>query len=111
MNIQQQRHGAVTVLKLEGALTSNDAADFKSRLLKAQRESLGRLVLDASAIPLIDSKGLETLVEVTQVMEQSGKALKLCAANETVREVLELTGLAGMFEHFEDVNAAVRSFL
>lgn len=111
MNIQQQRQGAVTVLKLEGALTCNDAADFKSRLLKAQRESLGRLVLDASAMPLVDSKGLEAMVEVTQVMEQSGKALKLCAANETLREVLELTGLAGLFEHFEDVNAAVRSFL
>ena len=63
MNIQQQRQGAVTVLKLEGALTSNDAADFKSRMLKAQRESLGRLVLDASAMPLVDSKGLEALVE------------------------------------------------
>ncbi len=111
MNIQQQRQGAVTVLKLEGALTSNDAADFKSRMLKAQRESLGRLVLDASAMPLVDSKGLEALVEVTQVMEQSGKALKLCAVNETLREVLELTGLAGLFEHFEDVNAGVRSFL
>lgn len=111
MNIQQQRQGAVTVLKLEGALTTNDAADFKSRMLKAQRESLGRLVLDASALPLADSKGLEALVDVTQVMEQSGKALKLCAVNETLREVLELTGLAGLFEHFEDVNAGVRSFL
>lgn len=111
MNIQQRRHGAVTVLKLEGPLAGSDAAEFKSCVLEAQRDSLGRLVLDASAIPLIDSKGLETLVEVTQVMEQSGKALKLCAANETVREVLRLTGLAGMFEHFEEVNAAVRSFL
>ena len=111
MNIQQERQGAVTVLKLKGPLTSNDAPEFKSLLLEAQRESLGRLVLDASAIPLVDSKGLEALVEVTEAMEQSGKALKLCAANETLREVLELTGLAGMFEHFEDVNAGVRSFL
>ena len=111
MNIQQRRQGAVTVLKLEGPLAGSDAAELKRCLLEAQRDSLGRLVLDASAIPLIDSKGLEALVEVTQVMEQSGKALKLCTTNETVREVLELTGLAGMFEHFEDVNAAVRSFL
>ena len=33
------------------------------------------------------------------------------AANKTVREVLELTELAALFEHFEDVGSAARSFL
>ena len=31
--------------------------------------------------------------------------------SEGVREVLELTDLASMFEHFDDVNSGVRSFL
>jgi len=111
MQIHEQQQGAVTVLRPEGPLTAADADDFKNRLLQAQRDSLGRVVLDASAIPLVDSAGLEALVEVTEEMAQSGQALKLCAANETLRQVLELTGLAHMFEYFEDANAAVRSFL
>jgi len=37
--------------------------------------------------------------------------LKLCASNKTLREVLNLTGLSPLFEHFDDVNTAVRSFL
>jgi len=37
--------------------------------------------------------------------------LRLCAANKTVREVLDLTDLAGLFDHFEDATTAVRSFL
>ena len=40
-----------------------------------------------------------------------GQALRLCCANKTVREVLEITDLASSFEHFEDTNTAVRSFL
>jgi hypothetical protein len=46
-------------------------------------------------------------------LEQSGRglALRLCGAGETLREVLELTDLAGMFEHYADVNTGVRSFL
>ena len=111
MRIHEQRKGAVTVLRPEGPLTGDDAGELKGRLMEAQRDSLGRFVLDASSIPLVDSKGLEALVEVTEEMAQSGKALKLCAANETLRQVLELTGLAPLFEHFEDANAAVRSFL
>jgi len=33
------------------------------------------------------------------------------SARETVREILDLTELSPLFEHFEDVNTAVRSFL
>ena len=49
--------------------------------------------------------------EVTEELGQSGQVLRLCAANKTVREVLDLTDLAGLFDHFEDATTAVRSFL
>ena len=51
-------------------------------------------MVDLSAVPFVDSKGLEALVEVTEEMGKSGQVLRLCAANKTVREVLELTDLA-----------------
>jgi anti-anti-sigma regulatory factor len=51
------------------------------------------------------------LVELTEELGKSGQALRLCSANKTVREVLELTELTPLFEHFEDANTAVRSFL
>ncbi len=35
----------------------------------------------------------------------------MAGANDTLREVFEITDLAGCFEHFADVNTAVRSFL
>ena len=111
MRIHEQRHGAVTVLKVDGPVIGTDAEELKGRLLQAQSDTLGRFVLDASGILLIDSKGLEGLVDVAEEMTKTGKALKLSAANETVRQVLELTGLAALFEHFEDANSAVRSFL
>ena len=59
----------------------------------------------------VDSRGLETLVEVTEEMSDRGQVLKLCGANKTVREVLELTELAALFDLFEDAGSAARSFL
>ena len=111
MQIQQHRHGAVTVLVPKGPLAGEDAEELRSRLLEALRESRGRIVLDAAGIPMVDSRTLEVLVEVTGEMASTGQTLKLCAANGTLRQVLELTELASLFEHFEDANAAVRSFL
>src|ERR1041385_7399911 len=111
MKIHEQRHGAVTVLKPEGALLDADAEQFKSNAVQSLRASMGRLAVDMSAVPFVDSKGLEVLLDVTDEMSQQGQSLKLCATNKTVREVLELTDLVSLFEHYEDVNSAVRSFL
>lgn len=111
MRINEQKSGAVTVLKPEGPILEADAAALKQKLMATLGASLGRFVVDMSLVPYLDSKGLEALVEVTEEMSRSGQALRLCAPNKTVREVLELTDLASMFDHFEDTNTAVRSFL
>lgn len=111
MEIHEQRHGAVTVVRPAGPLIGPDAEAVRDRLLNVLAELHGRFVLDASAVPFVDSKGLEALVSVNEEMSSTGQAMKICAANETVRKVLRLTGLARLFEHFEEVNAAVRSFL
>lgn len=111
MKIVEQRHGAVTVLRPEGPLTDADVAGFKQKLLETLAASLGRFVVDMSAVPFVDSNGLEALVDVTEELGKSGQVLRLCAANKTIREVLDLTELASQFDHFDDANTAVRSFL
>ena len=111
MNIQTQRQGAISIIRPQGPLMGTDADQVKVALLDTAGASLGRVVLDLEMTPFIDSRGLEVLVEVTEEMSGGGQSLKLCAANKTLREVLELTGLAGLFEIFEDVGSAARSFL
>lgn len=111
MDIVEQRHGAVTVLKPAGPLIGPDAEQFKLRLVDTMTSSLGRFVIDASEVPFVDSRGLEVLKEATDDLSTSGQSLRLCGVNETVREVLQVTDLAGLFEHYQDVTSAVRSFL
>lgn len=110
MQISEQTQGAVTVLGPDGALTQEDAEQFKDHLRHALSESSGRVVVDLSAVPFVDSRGLEVLVEANDVLGEGGRSLKLCGINETIREVLDLTGLALRFDHFDDTNSALRSF-
>jgi anti-anti-sigma factor len=72
---------------------------------------MGRIMIDASAIPFVDSSGIEALVDITDQLAQSGRALKLVAANDTLKEVISLVGWSHAFEYFGDVNAGIRSFL
>jgi anti-anti-sigma factor len=111
MEIQEQRHGAVTVLKPVGPLMGPDAEQFKTSALQQASKALGRLVVDASAVPFLDSLGIESLLDVSDTLFAGGRALKLCAATETVKEALDLAGFAHAFEFIDDVNSGVRSFL
>jgi anti-anti-sigma factor len=111
MEIQEQSQGAVTVIKPVGPLVEADAAQFKSRAMDLIARNLGRVVVDAAGLHFVDSPGLETLVDLTEELGRSGRALKLCGANVTLLKVLELTGWADAFEYFDDVNSGVRSFL
>ncbi len=111
MEIVEQHQGAVTVVKPNGPLVGEDADEFKNCVSEAFTHSLGRFVIDASGIPFVDSRGLEVLVESAGDLSQSGRTLKLCGVGETVREVLDMTGLDSLFEFYEDVNAGARSFM
>jgi len=111
VNIAEQECGAVRVLKPEGPVSAKDAEDLKARIDAMLESSLGRCVVDASAIQYVDSRGLEVLVEANEAIARTGHPLKLCGVNQTLRQVLELTGLAAQFEFFADANSAVRSFL
>ncbi len=111
MKISERRDGAVTVISPTGSVSGPDADQTRTRLLETFRATHGRFVVDASEIAFIDGAGLEMLLDVSEQMNRTGQGLKLCAANETLRQIMDLTGLSPLFEFFEDVNTAVRSFL
>jgi anti-anti-sigma factor len=111
MQIEQQRQGAVTVMKPGGPLAGEDAAQFRREAIEVMRESLGRFVIDVSQVAFCDSAGIEALLDVADEMAVTGRSLHLCGATETLREVLELLEVGQLFEHDQDVNTAVRSFL
>lgn len=111
MRIDIHRVGAVTVLEPHGPIVQDDADDFRQRLEESLRTSMGRLMIDVSHVPFVDSPGLEALADAADELSQTGQAMRLAGANETLRAVLDLTELDAMFDHFQDVNAAVRSFL
>ncbi len=111
MQIHEQQQGAVAVLRPDGQINSAEAPTLRARFQDAARQNMGRVVLDLAGVPFVDSAGLEALSDAGQLQGESGRVLCLVGANATLREVFELTGLADQFEYFEDVQAAVRSFM
>ncbi len=111
MDFAEHRHGAVSVVKPDGAITEVEADQFRTHLLEGVASSMGRLVLDASDIAYVDSAGIEALLDLSDRLAESGRSLKLIHVNETLREVFDLVEVSSAFECYDDATAAVRSFL
>jgi len=111
VRIEETRHGAVAVIRPVGPLIRADAEQLLERARQTAERSLGRLVLDMEGVPYADSMGLEALADLAEEMAGAGRELKLTGVNETLREVFDVTELSVLFEHYEDVSAAARSFL
>ncbi|MFK7790789.1 MAG: STAS domain-containing protein [Phycisphaeraceae bacterium] len=109
--VTEQRHGAVAVIKPDGPCIQEQAQALNESALPKVRPMMGRVVIDLSASAYVDSLGLETLLDLSDAMENCGQTLRLAGVSATVREVLDLTGLTNRFEFHDDTNLAVRSFL
>ncbi len=109
MNLAEQQEGGVTVLRPIGAITGSDSDRLASRLAQLLAESPGRFVVDLAKVTLLDSQALEVLVDTTEKLIRSGKALILVGTNDVLREVLEITEVASIFEQYEDLTQAMGS--
>ncbi len=111
MKTDQQQVGTVDVFTPLGALVDQDAEKFTKLLLRRLRSANPRVVVSLREVPYMDSAALEGLVAATEELADRATCLKLANVPPACREVLELTGTAGRFRFFEDVQDAVRSFL
>ena len=81
MQVESERQGAVTVLRPRGPLIAEDAEVVRHKGGEAIADSLGRLVIDASAIVYVDSKGIEALLDLADELSDAGQVLKLSGTN------------------------------
>lgn len=109
--IAAEMHGAVEVLKPSAALNRETAAKLCESVIGRRVRGQPMVIVDLSQTPLIDSAGLEALLDVRDHVRGLGGAAKLAALSPLCRDILRATGVADVFEVYKDANAAVRSFL
>lgn len=108
---QGPRIGPVLLVELSGRLVYGDGEHGLDQLLQ-QLIARGEraLLLDFSAVPALDSEGIEVLFRNLASMQKRGGSIKLVNLAPRVRLVLEATRLLSIIETFDDQQAAVRSF-
>jgi len=106
-----ESQGAVEVLALEDALTHENVQQLLSAIADKSFAGQPMIVLDMSNVPLVDSAGLEALLDIQQTLREAAGSMKLAGLTQLCADVLRVTGLADHFETYADAKAAVGSFV
>lgn len=108
MNVEMQTHGAIVVLRPRGPLVTDDARSFRDKARQAIEQRGGRVVLDLSDAPYVDSEGIEALLDVASSTAHVGPTV--AQITDTVREALDLTDVLSRLRVYDRVESALRSY-
>ncbi len=103
--------GAVEVIVPNVPLVGESAVELRETVEHCLSDGLPMVVLNLHDVPLIDSVGLESLLDVQDAVRERGGSIKLAALTSLSQDILRVTGVAEQFEIFPDDKAAVRSFV
>ena len=86
------------VVRPVGDIDLSGAPALRQQLKQAQDSQPGRVVVDLSEVPYMDSSGLATLVEAMQIARRNDGKLVICALQDKVRSIFEIARLDMVFK-------------
>lgn len=105
-----QTIGSVNVIQLRSALVDDSVQQCRQTITDILERRKNLLVLDMSESPLIDSEGLELIVDSQEACLNRGGRLALVDPQPLCREVLEFTGVSDFVEVYRELREALRDF-
>jgi anti-anti-sigma factor len=104
------RIGAVDIISGTDPINLSSVRDLSGLLEDCLRSGQPRIVLDLERVMLLDSAGLELLLDYQDRCMERGGIMKLASPTPLCREILTTTDVIARFEVLQDGLAAVGSF-
>lgn len=111
MKIKTIEKYEAVVLELKGnVMGGDDTKEFNGVLHKLIDDGKTRVVLDLGGVKFMNSSGLGMLIGGLTTMKKVEGHLKLANVTEKIESLLIITKLIKIFESYDSVDEAVKSF-
>ncbi|MGO8732554.1 MAG: STAS domain-containing protein [Terriglobia bacterium] len=108
MKTATREQTGTTIVDVTGDIDMATSPDLRKTLLESLKKT-PRLVVNMREVKYVDSSGIASLVEVLREARNTEKRLVLFGLNAAVRDVLQLTRLARIFEIRETEEEALQA--
>ncbi|MDQ7785764.1 MAG: STAS domain-containing protein [Desulfomonilaceae bacterium] len=105
----EERDG-ITIITTDERLDAVVAPQLKEAVSKLAEQAETKLVIDLEHTRFIDSSGCGALVASLRAIIKSNGDMKIANPSPQAKTLFQLTRLHRVFEIFDDMDAAVKSF-
>jgi anti-anti-sigma factor len=99
MKIQVDRNSDRAVVHVSGEVDMSNSRKLRETILDLiQKRNQKRLIINLASVPSMDSSGIATLMEGLHEAKKINGEIILVGVHESLRGVLSLTGLLGVFD-------------
>ena len=111
MAISQVEKGDVLIVELEGELMGGPESDeFRKIVDAAIKDEKNKVVVDMAKVRWMNISGLGMLMSALTSLRGSGGELKLANISERVRRPIQITRLDSVFDEYDSVDEAIKTF-
>ncbi len=110
MEIRHKKHNDVIILELDGRLDSNTLKEIEDTLPHLIEIGEKNILIDFSQLDYINSAGLRVLILAGKKLRKTGGRIVLCAMQDYIREVFDISGFSNFFAIYPTQQEALRTF-
>lgn len=111
MNLKEKELNGIVVLELSGKVMGGPDANLLSeKLHELVDKEKTKVIADLSKVSWMNSSGLGILIGGLTTMRNNGGDLKLVNVTDRIKSLLIITKLITIFETFEKMEDALKSF-
>jgi anti-anti-sigma factor len=108
--VKSYKQGCVVVIDCDERFDASQTDSMRDLVQRYVAQGSSSLVCDLRKTRVMDSKGLELLLDLAATCGKNHGCLKIAGANELCRDILLVTGVSEQIEIFPDVLSAVGAF-
>jgi anti-sigma B factor antagonist len=111
LKLVSRKADSVRIIKVSGRLDPGDGIDQLADLVQSfVKEGEKNFLLDLRGVTYISSTGVGSLIKAYRAALKKKGQVKLLSPSQSVRNILSVSKLDGVFEIFSDERAALASF-
>lgn len=107
MDISQEEHNGIKIVKLKGRLDASTAGKLEEALSAYNEQENLKVLVDCEELDYISSAGLRVLLASAKEFKKHDGKIVLAKLNPNVKQVFEISGFTSIFPIYENKEKAI----
>lgn len=109
MEINHRKEGDILCITIKGRLDADSSPEAEKSIKEALQDNTNRLLFDLGPLEYLSSAGLRILLSASKEIKRREGRVVLCALNEYVREIFEVSGFSTIIPIANSVEDGIKA--